>query len=51
MLQLWSIPLRDELLIHARFVNFETRETCEFKEVEYFIERYNSILGFASELD
>ena len=46
------LPLRDELLIHARFVNFETRETCEFKDVEYFIERYNSVLGFTtSELD
>ena len=46
------LPLRDELLTHAKFVNFETREICEFRNVEYFIERYSAILTFsASESD
>ena len=39
------LPLKDELLVHA---NFDMRENCEFKDVEYFIERYNAILAFTS---
>ena len=42
------LPLKDELLVHAKFINFDMRENCEFKDVEYFIERYNAILAFTS---
>ena len=41
-----KFPLSDDLLMHARFVNFGERENCEFADVEYFIARYQSILSF-----
>lgn len=41
-----KFPLNDDLLMHARFVNFEERENCEFADVEYFIDRYQKVLSF-----
>ena len=43
-----KFPIGDELLTHAKFVNFDKRESCEFKDVEYFMERYNGILHFTT---
>ena len=41
-----KFPLSDDLLMHARFVNFGERENCEFADVEYFIARYKNVLSF-----
>ena len=43
-----KFPLSDDLLMHARFVNFGERENCEFADadVEYFIAHYQNILSF-----
>ena len=41
-----KFPLTDELLLHARFVDFENRESAEFKNVEYFMTRYIEVLAF-----
>ena len=35
-----KLPLCDEVLMHSAFVNFITRESCEFADVEFFIERF-----------
>ena len=44
--------MQDDLLLHARFINFTNRDTAEFSDVEYFIERYSSLLNFtAHQLD
>lgn len=37
-------PIGDEVLTHARFINFDKREECGFSDVEYFIERYHGFL-------
>lgn len=33
------LPLKDELIHNARFLNFEKRETSFFSQVEYFVHR------------
>ena len=43
-----KFPLNDDVLLHARVVNFEKREASQFSDIEYFIERYSSVLGFSS---
>ena len=37
-------PLTDDVLKHAKFVDFEKRESSEFSDVEYFIGLYSKIL-------
>lgn len=34
-----NLPLKDDLLKNAKFVNFHGRESSSFSEVEYFVER------------
>ena len=36
---LQNLPLEDELLQNAAFVNFHIRECATFQQVEYFVER------------
>ena len=40
----YKIPLRDDLLVHARFVNFNNRENARFSDVEFFLDHYKSAL-------
>lgn len=35
-----NLPLKDDLLKNASFVNFKSRENAQFCQVEYFVERY-----------
>ena len=37
-------PLRDDLLVHARFVNFNNRENARFSDVKFFLDHYKSAL-------
>ena len=37
--------LNDDLIMHARFVNFDGRESCEFADVEYIIDHYQNVLS------
>ena len=32
--------------MHAKFVDFTRREAAEFRDVEYFVERYGAFLSF-----
>lgn len=34
-----SLPVSDALLKNAAFVNFSERESADFSQVEYFVER------------
>ena len=38
-----NLPLNDELLKNANFVNFTLRTDSAFAQVEYFVTRYNNI--------
>ena len=48
-----KLPLDDELLLHARFLDFFQREFCFFEDVEYFIKKYADLLpvSTATELE
>ena len=35
-----NLPLKDELLRNATFVDFTSGESTQFVEVEYFVQRY-----------
>ena len=35
-----NLPVKDELLRNATFVDFTSRESAQFVEVEYFVQRY-----------
>ena len=37
---LQNLPLKDDLLKNASFLNFTSRENATFTQVEYFVERY-----------
>ena len=37
--------MHDETLIHAQFVDFTRRDAAEFRDVEYFVERYGAFLS------
>ena len=37
-----NLKLKDEVLQNAHFLNFLTRETSLFSEVEFFVTRYNN---------
>jgi hypothetical protein len=43
-----KLPLEDELLLHARFVDFFQREVSFFQDVEYFIKKYPELLPFST---
>lgn len=34
------LPLKDDVLIHAKFLNFSNRKEVSFQDVAYFIQRY-----------
>lgn len=38
-----KFPFDEEILQHAKFVNFENRKNCNFSDVEYFVQRYHDI--------
>ena len=42
-----KFPLKDDILLHARVINFEKCENSTFSSVEYFLERYTSVLAFS----
>uniref|UniRef100_A0A1X7UKB6 HAT C-terminal dimerisation domain-containing protein n=1 Tax=Amphimedon queenslandica TaxID=400682 RepID=A0A1X7UKB6_AMPQE len=43
-----NLPLHDETLLSAQFLNFDTRETAIFSQVEHFLNRYPTLLNFSS---
>ena len=40
---LQKFPFSDNLLKHAKFLNFEKRSSCHFFDIEYFIDRYKDV--------
>ncbi|XP_064422522.1 uncharacterized protein LOC135360046 [Latimeria chalumnae] len=40
-----KLPLNDEVLKNATFVNFDVKEDCTFEQVEYFIDRYKHLFS------
>jgi hypothetical protein len=34
-----NLPVKDTLIRNAGFVNFQTRESANFSQVEYFVDR------------
>lgn len=38
------LPLSDDLLEKANFINFSSRENSFFSDVEFFVERYNKFI-------
>lgn len=43
-----KLPLDDETLKHAKFVNFAQREHCSFDDVEFFVTRYPTLLSLSA---
>ena len=43
------LPLDDPILKNAGFVNFAQRESAQLSQIEYFIDRYSSVLPFNSD--
>ena len=43
------LPLNDPVLENARFLNFALRESSELSQLEYFIDRYSSLLPHKSD--
>lgn len=39
-----NLPLNDPVLINSRFLNFAQRESAEFAQLEYFIDRFSTLL-------
>lgn len=35
-----NLPMKDELLKNAQFLNFSSRDSSTFSQVEYFVQRY-----------
>ena len=48
-----TYPIKDDVLSHAKFINFEKREECDFDSVEYFVHRFPHLqdLTIASEME
>ena len=48
-----TYPLKDDVLLHAKFGNFEKREECDFDSVEFFVHCYSHLQGLrtASEME
>ena len=42
------LPLSDEVLKCARFVNFDRKNSAEFSQVEFFINKYPDLLPYTS---
>ena len=40
-----KFPLNDDVLLHAKVVNFEKRETSQISDIEYFTEHYSNVLA------
>uniref|UniRef100_H3A908 HAT C-terminal dimerisation domain-containing protein n=1 Tax=Latimeria chalumnae TaxID=7897 RepID=H3A908_LATCH len=40
-----KLPLNDEVLKNATFVNFDVKENCTFEQVEYFVGRYKHLFS------
>ena len=38
------------LYMHAKFVDFTRREAAEFRDVEYFVERYGAFLTHSNSM-
>ena len=43
-----NLPLDDVVLRHSRFANFASRKDVSIEDVEYFIDRYSTILKFGA---
>lgn len=43
-----TYPLNDDVLQHAKFINFEMREQVTFDSVEYFVHRFPHLLDLRS---
>ena len=43
-----KFPLRDDVLQHAKFVDFDKRQSCHFSDISYFMDHYQIVLGFSS---
>ena len=39
-----KFPLNDDTLKHAQFVEFHDRMNAQFTDVEYFADRYSTVL-------
>ena len=39
-----ELPLQDDTLIHARFVDFFQRDNASFEDVEFFLKKYSTVL-------
>lgn len=39
-----KLPLQDDTLIHARFVDFFQRESASLEDVEFFLKNYPTVL-------
>ena len=37
-------------LQHAKFVDFDKRQSCHFSDISYFMDRYQIVLGFSSNI-
>ena len=46
-----NLPMKDEMLRNAAFVSFRSRESANFSQVEYFVERFNTLLPYGSPED
>ena len=46
-----NLPMNDEMLKNAAFVSFRSRESANFSQVEYFVERFNTLLPYGSPQD
>ena len=42
-----NLPLNDDLLKKASFVNFSSRNDVTFSQVEYFVDRYSVAIAKA----
>ena len=43
-----NLPINDSVLMNARFVDFDRRESADFSQVEFFVNRYPGLLPYES---
>ena len=41
-----KLPFKQSVSQHAKFVDIKKRETCEFSDINYFVDKYSDILRF-----
>jgi len=46
-----NLPMNDEMLRNAAFVSFRSKESANFSQVEYFVQRFNTLLPYGSPQD